>query len=131
MLVATGLFFLCLLLSVIQIGIFPVTLPVVIYVFATGDTTTAVIFLIWNLLVGTLDNVLKPLLLGRGVNVPMAVIFVGAIGGFLASGIIGLFIGAVILVLGYELLLDWLEFRRGRTSGVPPPEAAPGAETAG
>jgi predicted PurR-regulated permease PerM len=105
--------FLCLLLSVIQIGIFPVTLPVVIYVFATGDTTTAVIFLIWNLLVGALDNVLKPLLLGRGVNVPMAVIFVGAIGGFLASGIIGLFIGAVILVLGYELLLDWLELDAG------------------
>jgi predicted PurR-regulated permease PerM len=100
--------FLCLLLSVIQIGIFPVTVPVVIYVFATGDTTIAVIFLVWNLVVGALDNVLKPLLLGRGVNVPMAVIFVGAIGGFLASGIIGLFIGAVILVLGYELLLEWL-----------------------
>jgi len=120
--------FLCLLLSVIQIGIFPVTLPVVIYVFATGDTTAAVIFLIWNLLVGTLDNVLKPLLLGRGVNVPMAVIFVGAIGGFLASGIIGLFIGAVILVLGYELLLDWLELDAGAapagaaTSGQSAPE---------
>jgi predicted PurR-regulated permease PerM len=106
---AAGLWaFLCLLLSVIQVGIFPVTVPVVIYVFATGDATTAVIFLIWNLVVGALDNVLKPLLLGRGVNVPMAVIFIGAIGGFLASGIIGLFIGAVILVLGYELLLDWL-----------------------
>jgi predicted PurR-regulated permease PerM len=107
---AAGLWaFLCLLLSVIQIGIFPITVPAIIYVFATGDTTTAVIFLVWNLMVGSLDNVLKPLLLGRGVNVPMAVIFVGAIGGFLASGIIGLFIGAVILVLGYELLLDWLE----------------------
>jgi len=107
---AAGLWaFLCLLLSVVQIGIFPITVPAIIYVFATGDTTTAVLFLIWNLVVGALDNVLKPLLLGRGVNVPMAVIFVGAIGGFLASGIIGLFIGSVILVLGYELLLDWLE----------------------
>jgi len=107
---AAGLWaFLCLLLSVIQIGIFPVTVPVIIYVFATGDTATAVIFLIWNIMVGMLDNVLKPLLLGRGVNVPMAVIFVGAIGGFLASGIIGLFIGSVILVLGYEMLLGWLE----------------------
>jgi len=115
---AAGLWaFLCLLLSVIQIGIFPVTIPVIIYVFATGDTTTAVIFLIWNLMVGALDNVLKPLLLGRGVNVPMAVIFVGAIGGFLASGIIGLFIGAVILVLGYELLLDWLELDASTATG--------------
>ena len=67
-------------------------------------------------MVGALDNVLKPLLLGRGVNVPMAVIFVGAIGGFLASGIIGLFIGSVILVLGYELLLDWLELDGGAVS---------------
>ena len=54
---------------------------------------------------------------GRGVNVPMAVIFVGAIGGFLASGIIGLFIGSVILVLGYELLLDWLDLNAGVAPG--------------
>jgi predicted PurR-regulated permease PerM len=114
---AAGLWaFLCLLLSVIQIGIFPITIPAIIYVFATGEPTTAVIFLIWNLMVGSLDNVLKPLLLGRGVNVPMAVIFVGAIGGFLASGIIGLFIGSVILVLGYELLLDWLDLDAGAVS---------------
>jgi len=115
---AAGLWaFLCLLLSVIQIGIFPITIPAIIYVFATGEPTTAVIFLIWNLMVGSLDNVLKPLLLGRGVNVPMAVIFVGAIGGFLASGIIGLFIGSVILVLGYELLLDWLDLNAGVAPG--------------
>ncbi len=124
---AAGLWaFLCLLLAVIQIGIFPITIPVVIYVFATADTTTAVIFLIWSLLIGTLDNVLKPILLGRGVNVPMAVIFVGAIGGFLASGIIGLFIGSVILVLGYELLLEWLEL----DAGAPPGEEALSAKSA-
>jgi predicted PurR-regulated permease PerM len=122
---AAGLWaFLCLLLAVIQIGILPITLPVVIYVFATADTTTAVIFLIWSLLIGTLDNVLKPILLGRGVNVPMAVIFVGAIGGFLASGIIGLFIGAVILVLGYELLLDWLDLDAGAVPGEEAPSVA-------
>jgi predicted PurR-regulated permease PerM len=55
-----------------------------------------------------LDNVLKPLLLGRGVNVPMVIIFVGAIGGFLTSGIIGLFVGAVVLALGYKLFVAWL-----------------------
>jgi predicted PurR-regulated permease PerM len=121
---AAGLWaFLCLLLSVVQIGILPVTIPVLIYVFAKTPTTTAVIFLIWSILVGMLDNVLKPLLLGRGVNVPMAVIFVGAIGGFLASGIIGLFIGSVILVLGYELLLGWLELDAGK---IPDEGAAPG-----
>lgn len=97
-----------LLLSVVQIGIFPVVLPVLVYAFYTADTLPFVIFLVWNLAVGTLDNVLKPILLGRGVKVPMVVIFVGAIGGFITSGIIGLFIGAVILALGYKLFLAWL-----------------------
>ena len=70
---------------------------------------------------------------GRGVNVPMAVIFVGAIGGFLASDIIGLFIGSVILVPAYELLLDWLELDAGAATGedVPPVEAVPDKEMDG
>jgi predicted PurR-regulated permease PerM len=97
-----------LLLSVIQIGIFPVVIPVLIYVFLTADTVTAVLFLVWSIFVGALDNILKPMVLGRGVAVPMAVIFIGAIGGFLGSGIIGLFVGSVVLVLGYKLFLAWL-----------------------
>jgi predicted PurR-regulated permease PerM len=99
---------LCLLLSTVQIGIVPITLPIVIYVLATADTVPAVLFVIWSIFVGTIDNVLKPILLGRGVQVPMAVIFVGAIGGFITSGIIGLFVGSVVLVLGYKLFLAWL-----------------------
>lgn len=100
---------LCLLLSVIQIGILPITLPIVIYVFTAADTLPAVLFLIWSIFIGALDNILKPILLGRGVEVPMAVIFIGAIGGFISSGIIGLFVGSVVLVLGYKLLLAWLD----------------------
>jgi predicted PurR-regulated permease PerM len=106
---AAGLWaLLCLLLAVVQIGILPVLIPVLIYVFSTADTLPAVLFLLWSIFVGGLDNVLKPILLGRGVNVPMAVIFVGAIGGFLLSGIIGLFVGSVVLVLGYQVFLVWL-----------------------
>jgi predicted PurR-regulated permease PerM len=106
---AAGLWaLLCLLLSVVQVGIFPVVIPVLIYVFTKADPVTFVLFLVWSLLVGALDNILKPMLLGRGVAVPMAVIFIGAIGGFLTSGIIGLFVGSVVLVLGYKLLLAWL-----------------------
>ena len=106
---AAGLWaLLCLLLAVVQIGILPVLIPVLVYVFSTADTLPAVMFLLWSIFVGGLDNVLKPILLGRGVNVPMAVIFVGAIGGFLLSGIIGLFVGSVILVLGYQVFLVWL-----------------------
>lgn len=100
---------LCLLLSTVQIGIVPITLPIVIYVLATTETVPAVLFVIWSIFVGTIDNVLKPILLGRGVGVPMAVIFVGAIGGFISSGIIGLFVGSVVLVLGYKLFLAWLQ----------------------
>jgi predicted PurR-regulated permease PerM len=101
--------FLCLILGVIQIGVFPIMIPVVLYVFSTTDTVTAVLFLIWSIFVSLLDNILKPMFLGRGLDVPMVVIFMGAIGGMLWSGIIGLFIGAVVLTLGYKLFLAWLD----------------------
>ncbi len=100
---------LCLFLAVIQIGIFPILIPAVIYVFSTMDTTTALLFLVWSIFVGLIDNILKPFLLGRGVQVPMVVIFVGAIGGLLTSGLIGLFVGPVVLALGYTLFLAWLD----------------------
>jgi predicted PurR-regulated permease PerM len=99
----------CLLLGVVQIGPAIVLIGTVIYVFSTADTFTAVIFLIWSIFVGLLDNVLKPVLLGRGVKVPMVVIFVGAIGGFVASGIIGLFVGSVVLGLSFTLFKAWLK----------------------
>ncbi len=99
----------CLFLAIIQVGPLLVLIGAVIYVFQTAATTTAVIFTIWCVFVGTIDNVLKPLLLGRGVKVPMLVIFLGAIGGFLSMGIIGLFVGSIVMVLGYTLLMLWME----------------------
>ena len=93
--------------AVLQLGVV-VLLPAVLYVFAVASTTKAVIFLVWCVIVGTIDNVLKPLLLGRGVAVPMVVVFLGAIGGFVAMGTIGLFVGAIVLSIGYKLLLAWL-----------------------
>jgi predicted PurR-regulated permease PerM len=80
----------------------------VIYVFATSSVTKAVIFMVWCLIVALVDNTLKPLLLGRGVAVPIAVVFLGAIGGFVAMGIIGLFVGAIVLSVGYKLFIAWL-----------------------
>ena len=94
--------------SVVQIGGL-VLIPAVVYMFAIASATKAVIFLVWCVIVGLMDNVLKPLLLGRGVEVPMIVIFLGAIGGFIAMGIIGLFAGAIVLSLSYKLCLSWLE----------------------
>ena len=93
--------------AVVQVGVL-VLVPAVIYVFATASVTKAVIFLVWCIIVGLMDNILKPLLLGRGVAVPVAVVFLGAIGGFLAMGVIGLFVGAIVLSVGYKLSLAWL-----------------------
>jgi predicted PurR-regulated permease PerM len=94
--------------AVLQVGSLAL-IPAVIYVFATTGTAKAVAFLIWCMIVAVMDNVLKPLLLGRGVPVPIAVVFLGAIGGFFAIGIIGLFVGPIILSVGYKLLLAWLD----------------------
>lgn len=104
---------LSLISAIVQIGVGPIVIPAIIYVFATGDTVTAVVFLIWNVFIMVLDNILKPLLLGRGVAVPMVVIFLGAVGGLLLSGIVGLFTGAVILALGYKLFQAWLAMEPG------------------
>ena len=100
--------FLVLILAVVQLPTIFVLLPIIVYVFSASSTITAVVFAIWSILVGISDAFLKPLLMGRGVDVPMLIIFIGAIGGFVASGIIGLFVGAIIFALGYKLFLLWL-----------------------
>ena len=78
------------------------------YVFSVAETTPAVIFLVYCIIVSSSDGFLKPLFLGRGMSTPMLVILLGAIGGMMMSGIIGLFVGAIILALGYELFMAWL-----------------------
>jgi predicted PurR-regulated permease PerM len=93
--------------AVLQVGAL-VLIPAVVYVFATAGTAKAVAFLIWCIVVALLDNVLKPLLLDRGVPVPIVVVFLGAIGGFMAMGIVGLFVGPILLSVGYKLFLAWL-----------------------
>jgi predicted PurR-regulated permease PerM len=101
--------FLCLFLAIIQIGIFPVVIPVIIYMFYSADTFTAGLLTGWLILVSLLDNLLKPILLGRGAPVPTLVIFLGAIGGFFSMGFMGLFVGAVILSIGFKLFRVWLD----------------------
>ena len=98
-----------LVLAIAQLPPILVLGPVAFYVFSAESTTVAVIFLIWSIMVSSSDMVLKPLLLGRGVDVPMLVILLGAIGGMITSGIVGLFIGAIILAVGYKLFGVWLQ----------------------
>jgi predicted PurR-regulated permease PerM len=101
--------FLCLLLTVMQIGPLPVLIPAAIYMFATADTFPAVVFTVWILIVGVSDNILRPLLLGRGVDTPMVVVLLGTIGGFITSGVVGLFVGAVVVTVGYRLFMQWVD----------------------
>ncbi|MBY5633478.1 AI-2E family transporter [Rhizobium leguminosarum] len=99
------------LLAVVQIPPLLLTLPVMAYVFATEATTPAIIFAIWSLVAGLSDNLLKPLMLGRGSDVPMPVILVGVIGGMIADGLLGIFVGPVLLAVGFVLLMEWLHQR--------------------
>ena len=99
-----------LILSVIQLSPALILIPVSIYAFSVMGPVAASLFLIWNVAVSLMDNVLKPIIMGKGSTVPMLVIFLGALGGFISMGFIGLFIGAVILVLAYELFKTWLLF---------------------
>ena len=96
--------------ALLQVGAM-VLIPAVIYIFATTSTTKAVFFLVWCMFVAVMDNILKPILLGRGAVVPIAVVFLGAVGGFVALGFIGLFVGAIVLSVGYKLFLAWIEGR--------------------
>jgi predicted PurR-regulated permease PerM len=97
-----------LVVAIAQLPPWLILLPVTLYVFSEHSTLVGVLFAVWSLLVSFADAVLKPLVLGRGVEAPMPVILLGAIGGLLISGIIGLFVGAVVLALGYRLVQLWL-----------------------
>lgn len=99
---------LILILAVAQLPPAIILLPVIFYVFSVADTTPVVIFTVWSLIVSMSDSFLKPLFLGRGMETPMLVILLGAIGGMMMSGILGLFVGAIVLALGYELFIAWL-----------------------
>jgi predicted PurR-regulated permease PerM len=99
---------LILVLAIAQLPPILILGPVAVYVFSVESTMVAVLFLAWAIIVSASDMVLKPLMLGRGVNVPMLVILLGAIGGMITTGIVGLFIGAVILGVGYTLIIAWV-----------------------
>jgi len=97
-----------LIFAIAQIPVMLVTIPAIIWLFAFKEPLPAVLWGIYLLVAGALDNVLKPILMGRGASVPMLVIFLGAIGGFIVYGFLGLFLGAILLSLGYKLYLTWL-----------------------
>ena len=104
-----------LVLGIAQLPAVIVTIPAIIYIWSSGDysTAAAITHTIILLLAGMADNVLKPLMLGRGVDVPMPVILLGALGGMASGGILGMFVGATLFALGYES--SWVGLPTTRT----------------
>ena len=98
-----------LITSIIQVPALIIIVPIVIWVFSFAAPVPAAIFAVYMLFVALSDNVLKPILLGRGVDLPAIIVLFGALGGMIAYGIIGLFLGAVILGLGYSIISDRLQ----------------------
>lgn len=101
--------FLILILGIIQIPPLLVTIPVIVYIYSIHDPVVATIWAIVLLIISSADNFLKPIFMGKGAPVPMLVIFIGAIGGFMLLGFLGLFTGAIVLSLGYKMFMVWLQ----------------------
>jgi predicted PurR-regulated permease PerM len=100
---------LVLLLGILQVPAVLITLPAIAYAWSHLGSGTALAITIWLLIAGLSDNVLKPLMLGRGLEVPMPVILIGVIGGMIVDGLVGLFVGPVLLGVGYVLFNEWLK----------------------
>jgi predicted PurR-regulated permease PerM len=100
--------FFVLILGIVQIGPSVILIPVIIWSWITMETTTALIFTAYMVPVNLVDNILRPILMSRGLTTPMLVIIVGAIGGTLSNGIIGLFVGPIVLAVAWDLLVTWV-----------------------
>ncbi len=111
------------MLCVAQIGPGLVLIPAVIWVYSTRGAVWGTGFLIWAIFCGTFDNFVRPLLIKQGADLPLLLIFAGVIGGLIALGVIGLFIGPVVLAVAYTLLVDWVSESTPSEEPAPPPPA--------
>ena len=122
---AAGVLAVCVLfLGILQLPVLLVSLPAIAWLWMSehgGTMAAKVLFTLWFVVAGLADNVLKPMLLGRGVDAPMLVILVGAIGGMVAGGMTGLFLGAVLLAVGYQVFMQWVDHGTAAENGTPPP----------
>jgi predicted PurR-regulated permease PerM len=109
------------MLCVAQVGPGGVLIPAVIWVYSTRGAVWGTGFLLWAIFCGTFDSFLRPMLIKRGADLPLLLIFTGVIGGLIAFGIIGLFIGPVVLAVAYTLLADWVSESAPSDEPAPPP----------
>lgn len=119
---ATILTALMFMLCIAQIGTVPVLVPAIIWLYATGENGWGTFLLVWGLIVVNLDNFLRPWLIYRGANLPLLLIFVGVIGGIISFGLVGIFVGPLLLAVSYTLLNSWLqEGLEPADDEIPPP----------
>jgi predicted PurR-regulated permease PerM len=112
------------MLAVAQIGAVPVLVCAIIWLYWRGDTGWGTALLVWSFFVGSLDNVLRPILIKRGADLPLLLIFAGVIGGLIAFGLVGIFVGPVVLAVGYMLLEAWVNEEPGMTEGAKEPDSS-------
>ena len=117
-----------LLFGILQIGSAPVLVPLVIWLWTSQDFAFALLMTVYLAVVGLADNVLKPLVMGRGLSTPMLVIFIGVLGGTIAHGIVGLFVGPIILAVAWQLMMAWI--REEQAEAVPRDIDQPAARVA-
>jgi len=120
---ASILAFAVLMLCILQIGPAIILLPVIIWVWTSKETGVAIAMTVFLGIVGLADNILKPIVMGRELRTPMLVIFIGVLGGTLAHGLVGLFIGPIVLAVAWEILVAWIGERRADVVLAPDPKA--------
>jgi len=96
------------MLCIAQFGPLPVLVPVVIWLYWSGESAWGTVLLVWTILVGSLDNILRPILMRKGAHLPLVLLLAGVIGGLIAFGLVGIFLGPVVLAVGYTLLQSWI-----------------------
>jgi predicted PurR-regulated permease PerM len=112
------------MLCIAQLGPALVLIPAVIWVFWTGDTGWGIFLAIWTAVVGTMDNFLRPILIRRGADLPLLLILAGVIGGLVAFGLVGIFVGPVLLAVAYKLLQEWIAEADAQATADSEPPAA-------
>jgi len=96
------------LFCIAQIGPFLVLAPAVIWMYSTGDATWATVLLVFTIVAGTMDNFVRPILIRKGADLPLLLIFAGVIGGLVSLGLVGIFIGPVVLAVAYRMFEEWV-----------------------
>jgi predicted PurR-regulated permease PerM len=105
---ATVLTAIMFLLCIAQLGPLPVLVPAVVWLYWSGDSLWGTLLVVWSVLLSTMDSVVRPLLIRKGAHLPVILLLAGVIGGIIAFGLVGIFLGPVVLAVAYTLLLSWL-----------------------